>query len=234
MLTKGLLGGEIDLIWSIRTARGNFEVKYIKEREYLLLLKLINEFTNYFYLKPVFMLSLQPGFSGTLISSLKKAKPYDTFIFDGNYRNAIDRTQFYDALLFFIVELHKYYTIHEESAQELLTTDLFSDSTTPHRIFFERFSHMKLDSTQTVDTIIQKRKWALKRIKAIYPIIVQTHKDNGIANIQAYTKSMTWPILKKHWNHRYTNFSASGKLPNPLLIQMRTSFRAIHNRTLKK
>ena len=49
------------------------------------------------------------------------------------------------------------YTINNELAKQLITMDMYSDSTTAYKIFFEWFSHMKLDSEATVDTNIQKR-----------------------------------------------------------------------------
>jgi len=227
MLDKGILGWEIDLLAAIRWARGNFEIKYIKQREYGILTAIIPVFTDNMYLKPVMMLSLQPTFAGRHIAKLKANTAYQDMIFDSNNRAIIDRTLFYDAFIFYILELDKYIEIDETAAIKLMYADISHTNNSSRRIFFNRFSYMKLDSKAEYKTKIAKKQNPAGIIRNLAKYIRSIYKSKGINYVQAYTKQMTGPIMKDKFHHKFTNFSASGKLPNPLLQSMKQYFYTV-------
>ena len=170
---------------------------------------IINKFTEYWYLKPVFMLSLQPTFAGRHIAILKKRPNYEDIIFDGDYRPIIDRTLFYDAFIYYILELDKLNNINDTATTELLSVNLAHTANKPRRGFYNRFSYFKLDTSKgEYNTVLAKKKGGLDSIKAIARYIRTVHIQQGISNVQAYNKSMTGQILKKKHHHTFVNFAA--------------------------
>ena len=171
------------------------------------------------------MLALQPSFAGRHIATLKKGSIYKDIIFDGDKRPIIDRTLFYDAFIYYIIELDKLYSINNEAVIKICTENLAYTHSSAWRIFFNWFSYMKLDThLASYQTIIAKKPRGFEPLQKIAQYIRAVHKDNGISNVQAYNKSMTGPIIKEKFHHRFVNFAAHGKLYNPLLQSMRQNF----------
>lgn len=173
------------------------------------------------------MLALQPTFAGRHIAALKKKHPYKDIIFNGDYRAIIDRTLFYDAFIYYILEIDKYYNINNITTKELITYNLAQTNNKPRRIFFNWFSYLKVDSQPSYKVILAKKQGGLEQLRLIAKYIRATHRNNGIANVQAYNKGMTGQIMKKKFNHSFPNFAAHGKLYNPLLHSMRLAFNKI-------
>jgi len=229
MLDKGLLGKEVDLVSSIRAARANFDVKFLKERERKLLQNVFLFFSEHFYIKPVCMLTLNKSLSWRHLSAIKK-KSYEEVIFDGQYRPVIDRTAINDWLIFLIAELYKMSMISEEVTLKLLEEDVASDDSTPWRIFYERFSYMKLDTAKGCYATTLLKKWKedlIKWIRSAFSLIQTEYRAHGINNVQDYVTQMSGHIRKKKRNHSYVNFAWHGKLPNIYLQSLRNQFKSL-------
>ncbi len=177
------------------------------------------------------MLALQPSFAGRHIKVIKDRKPYEDIIFNGDYRPIIDRTLFYDAFIYYILELDKFYTINNTATIEMCSKNLAHTDNKPWRIFFNWFSYLKLEShSGNYETILAKKPGGFESLPRLANYIRTVHRQQGIANVQAYNKSMTGQILKKKFNHTFVNFSAHGKLYNPLLQSIRIEFFHINKK----
>lgn len=229
MLDKGLLWWEVDLVSSIRAARANFEVRFTTIWEYKLLQNIFIFFSEYFYLKPVFMLTLHRWMKWMHVSALKK-KSYSDIIFNTEYRPIIDRSLLNDWLMYLIAELYKMYQVDKDILAELVKTDISSSDTTARRIFFERFSYMKIDTHEwQFATILEKKSWGVQQIERIFNEIITTYRQHGINNIQQYVIQKTGFRKKVHWNHTFVNFAWTNALPNIYIQDLRTKFIQMKN-----
>jgi len=232
MLSTWLTGWEVDLVSSIWASRSVIQGKYLKHREFDILNTILPERRQYFYLKPILMLTLRYQFAWRHFSAL--TKPYDQILFTTDLRPIIDRTAFFDGLIFLLCELYKMYTIDANALIQLLRTNLSNDWCQSRKVFYNAFSYCKIDThTWMWDTYIARQhedKVLTDSIIHMYETIKPMFREQGIVNIQDYTKQMTGHLSIHKWNHQFHNF-VSWRPPNIMLQTLRSMFRAIKDGT---
>jgi hypothetical protein len=128
MIKKGLTGREVDLMISLLSLEKVASV-YIKRREFELLKKIFSRALELFSKKMVMLLSLKILYS-VITKSFFDNKTYEQIFFSATNRIEryyLDRTYFFDPIVFFICELYKaQQVLDDDKLTELFNTCLMS------------------------------------------------------------------------------------------------------------
>lgn len=239
MIDKWVLGWEVDLLSQIWTNKDKIKKRFIHKWEFELFKDILFVFKEYFYLKPVMILWLSKwttAFNNEL-NYFSKSTSYEQFMLS-SYRQLIDRTLLYDALIFYIVELYKLYEISKDNLYVLFTIDL-SQTKVPNSnallIYYYKYKDFTLDTrVKQLKTIIQKKEWAVSKLPILYSKIRDAYTAQWIGNIQQYCIDACWPIIIEYKNHKFVNFAHHykyNKLPCMILQNIRDSFVQISEQT---
>ena len=240
MITQWVLGGEVDILSQIYSNKDKFKAKFIYAWEYNLFKQIYSTRKTYFHSKPIAMLANYSSYkfrSRYVNRIVNEQMDYDTFIFY-NFQDTIDRTIIYDPLIYFIIELYKYYEIDKESLNILFTTDfsLYNHKDlTSIKLYYYYFKDMKNDDeVKTLSTYIQKKSWAVELIPILYKLIRDEYNKQMITNIQNTCIDNTWVIVTEYHNHKFVNFAwhykiqwskyGSSHIPCIFLQQLRDKF----------
>ena len=231
MVSKGLLGWEVDILSALRKNRDNIQVKYLKRWEFELFQWLIPKYMALANLKPVAMLSVFRSSNRDIVKLPKH--DYAELMFNSklNNRYLLDRTTIYDALIRFICELHEQQEkLTSEQFEGLLTHDYAKDRepNTPAWQLFTYFNSFSMDCVKHQECIIQRKAGLSASISGLYSEIRKRYSIEGIGNIKEYSERNCWPYIKVFHNLSYVNFHSHLKqkifgtaIPNIFLQAMR-------------
>lgn len=220
MITKWLLGGEVDLIFSIRSLREEIKSKFVLHWEYKLLAEIYNIYIQYFYSKPVLMLG---AFNKSTIPKwFKYQLTYEEYMFSKKERIVLDRTIIFDPLVFFIVTLQELKDkLEKDQMIEILKTDfsrLPKCVTRFDNYFWEIFSACDIDSKKSNSIKIAKDVIAYDMITILYNKIRQAFNKQSIYNIKEYCKQKSGKIKLVSNNMTFVNFATHNILNDNKII----------------
>lgn len=231
MVTKGLLGWEVDILAALWKNREQLTVKYLRRWEFDLMKSLLPKYLLTGYLKPICMLSLYRTGSKTGHTKIFQMT-YEELMFSTQKRWLLDRHNFYDAFIYFIVELHEHkQVLTSEQFETLLDTDYASlvDSTSPAGQRFKYFSSFYLGQAKHLECKIQRKPGLSTTIDTLYSHIRKEFLKQGIADIKSYCEKMAGWQKKVYHNMHYVNFVLHNKrrhfnttIPNILLQGLRS------------
>jgi hypothetical protein len=162
----------------------------MKRWEFELFVWLLPRYTELAYLKPVCMLSLFRPASKGLKNIVNTS--YEDVIFSAksNNRWLADRTKLFDALIWFICELHdQQQKLPVDEFADVLTHDFASDhtdiQTAPYQLY-QYFNSLQIDQAKHQSCQIQRKPGLSTSLPVLYAEIRTRFSQQGIGDIKEY------------------------------------------------